>query len=85
MTPEEKRSALARDLAVNLDAVEEYLREKEERARLKATGMFELLKVVTKLMMLFRTRHCSTTIPDRCSNWSLWQVPAIHNCLISGS
>lgn len=35
---EEKRAALARDLAVNLDAVEEYIRAKEERARIAAAG-----------------------------------------------
>lgn len=38
LTQEEKRNALARDLAVNLDAVEEYLRAKEERAKLHAAG-----------------------------------------------
>lgn len=44
LTPAEKRSALARDLEVNLDAVEEYLQAKEERARLKNTGLFGVFK-----------------------------------------
>lgn len=39
LTMEEKRNALARDLSVNLDAVEEYLRVKEERARQRAAGV----------------------------------------------
>ena len=38
MSPAAKRAALARDLAVDLDAVEAYIREKEARARVQAQG-----------------------------------------------
>lgn len=38
MSPLAKRNQLARELEVDLSAVEEYVRAKEERARLQAVG-----------------------------------------------
>lgn len=66
LSVEEKRNALARDLHVNLDAVEEYVRDKEEKARLKAAGALFSALMFTKLnqQCLSRTGYSTSAIPD---------------------
>jgi hypothetical protein len=43
----EKRMALAKDLSVDLDAVDEYLRVKKERQRLRTAGEQRLCSVLS--------------------------------------
>lgn len=55
MSPQQRRALLANELSVDLDAVESYIRDREERAAIAAKGELKLIDMFYKITTLTRT------------------------------